>query len=181
MKFSILALLVATAYAALVFAALREPDSWWRYASIVAWLAILAYVFMLATDVHNRGKAVFGRMFVACLAAYLVLTWLPASIAPANRKPDLLPHHWLAAWLTKQPPVALTPPASAYGPQPVQGNSNPFVGAIPAGASYRVPLDNWPRIIEAVAALNVALLFGLLAGILALWRYRRNERAASGS
>lgn len=104
-RFSILTLLAATGYVALVLTSLLNPESLWRYASTAAWLLALMYMIVLATNPLEPRLATFGRTVVACITAYLVLTWLPMSFTPEVRVPnaslqkvDLLPHQAFTRW-----------------------------------------------------------------------------------
>lgn len=170
MKFSVLTIFLATGYVALVLAAIQPPDSWWRHVATVAWLAVVAYLFVLAADPLKRPRATFGRVALGCIAAYLALAYLPSTPS------DLLPHQWFAVWWAPaensvytaftqsfQTGTTVTNP---YGPttNPWGGGQLVVSSAIPATAS---------PVISTVAALNTALLFGLFGGLLAAWRYRR--------
>jgi len=179
MKFSVLTIFLATAYVALVLGAIQPPDSWWRHVAVVAWLAVVAYLFVLAADPLKRPRATFGRVALGCVAAYLALSLLPAT------PNDLLPHQWFAAWWAPEEnsvysvtTLLQTFQGTATVNQPY---GSAFSGGFPGSAGQLVVSPTMPtypsHVISTVAALNTALLFGLLGGLLAAWRYRRVGRS----
>lgn len=177
LRFSMLTLLAATAYIALVFAGLKEPLGWWRSAGTIAWLLVLAYLIAMAMDMRHLPSAIFGRTAVSCILAYGLLTWLPiplsAGMEPPNYVPfrtapervDVLPHHWFALWWANE---------SAANPSrlvaPLQTRNTFQVQAV---SVWQLPQT---KAVEVIAALNFALVFGLVGGSLALWRLRAQER-----
>ncbi len=202
MKFSILALLAATGYVALLIASFQQPLSLWRYAVMAGWLAIMAYVFMLAVSPMNRFQAMFGRVTVGGVATYLLLTIMTWPVANTARL-GVLPHELLIEYWNSSSLNPLTPQSglqftTAYGPtmypQPYAPPAVAYTYSVPgtpsAAASgyyapapmptvaigYATPAYN-AKTMEAVAAMNCAVLFGFLGGGLAVMRSRRVERA----
>ncbi len=177
LRFSMLTLLAAMAYIALVFAGLKEPLGWWRSAATLAWLLVLAYLIAMAMDARHRPSAIFGRTAVGCILAYGLLTWLPIPLSAGMESPnymqfkrapervDALPHHWLAHWWANESaanPSRLTVPLQTQYTYQVQ-----------AVSVWQLPQT---KAVELIAALNCSLAFGLIGGGLALWRYRAQER-----
>lgn len=183
MKFSVLTIFFATGYVALVLAAIQPPDSWWRHVAVVAWLAVVAYLFVLAADPLKRPRATFGRVTLGCIAAYLALAYLPSTPG------DLLPHQWFAAWWAPEENsvYSVTTLLQTYqGSGPInQPYGSAFSGSgFPGGGQLVISptIPSYPsHEISSVAALNSALLFGLLGGLLAAWRYRRIDRTETTS
>lgn len=186
MKFSILGLLAATGYVGLVVASLKQLDSAWPFAVVLAWLAIVAYMFMLATDQLDRNKAVFGRMVLGCVATYFVLVFFLRPADPVNAPLNLLPHQWLTdARMTRFSPAPSPPQIGYVYPSPY-GRSPYGAGYGPSqygGYSSRqqsvaalLPSSEPSLTLEALASLNCALVFGLLAGGLGVWRCRSIDR-----
>lgn len=173
MKFSILTLLAATGYSAIVFAALAQPDSWWRHVFTVAWFFAIVYALALATDSANRRKSMFGRVVLGGTVAYLLLIAVARSMPLSSQGTDLWPHQWLVNWLSDD---ALGQLRQVRIPAPPRiGRTSP---GIPIGTSGWDPADLIQRLarLETVSAMITALAIGLLGGCLALWRYRVLER-----
>lgn len=177
MKFSVLTIFVATGYVALVLAAIQPPDSWWRHAATVAWLAVVAYLFVLAADPLKRPRATFGRVAIGCIVAYLALAYLPSTPA------DLLPHQWFASWWSPEETsiytsTAVLQPSWAPG-NTATGVSGPYSGGSPGGSGqliYTPTILTYPsNVISTISVLNSSLLFGLLGGAVATWIYRRTS------
>ncbi len=167
-RFSILTVLVFTAYVALAFAGIKKPDSWWLAGGVLAWLLALAYLVILATDTSDARNQAFGRVSVICLAAYLLLTLFPFPINAGSNRPAMLPHVWFTAWWISQETVTTAPPPAAL----------PGPGAPPVTFSF-VPMGtraSMARELEAYSALNCALAFGILGGVLKLWHFGRQEK-----
>jgi len=64
----------------------------WRYAVMAGWLAIMAYVIMLAVSPRNWVQATFARAVVGCVATYLMATvfvWQAERTSPPS---GVLPH-----------------------------------------------------------------------------------------
>jgi len=176
-RFSMLTLLAATAYLALVFAGLKEPLGWWRSAGTMAWLLVLAYLIAMAMDARHRPSAIFGRSAVGCILAYGLLTWLPIPLAAGMEAPryvpfrtaperiDVLPHQWFALWWADESaanPSRLTAPLQT-----------PYTSQMQAVSVWQLPQT---KAVEVIAALNCSLAFGLFGGSLALWRCRALEQ-----
>jgi hypothetical protein len=173
MKFSILTMLVATGYVALLVAGVQNPESWWRQVGTVVWLLFLAYFFMLAADTFHRERAVFGRVCLACMASYLLLAWMKPEVSNRTQEAELLPHRvavqWWINWHVENPVATRGEWESAFQAQP--GGYPP-----PGTGSQGTWLRGVP-IIRAIAVYNFALAFGIFGGTLALWNYRRQARS----
>ncbi len=158
MKFSILTLFAATGYFALVFVALTQPSSLWKYVAGIAWLAILAYLLILATDTIDRASSRFGRVALACIVVYFALTAL--GLITRETEPrrlwSVLPHQWATFQWTNSAYYKSTKSADRI-------------------LSVRTPINT----IEPLIAYNTALLFGLATGTVSAIRHRRQLRQAS--
>lgn len=157
MKFSILTLLNATGYFAVMFMAFTRPTSQWKYAAMLAWLAVVAYLLMLATDTLDRAAGLFGRVALGCMVAYLAfaaLNMASTEVEP-RRQWSVLPHQWATSrWVA----------------------SEQYKGSFPPNGDAR--RGNAKSTIEPLLAYNTALVFGLLGGSAAVIRYRRLLRRA---
>jgi len=197
MKFSILALLAATGYVALLIVSFQQPLSLWRYAAMLGWLTVMAYVLMLAFSPMNRFQAIFGRVVAGCVATYLAVTIL-AWPSPNNTRLGVLPHELLVDYWNTSPfnPLTAVQYTAVYGSPtyaaPAVAYSYPTPGAPAAptmGYSPPMPTPMYAiapaapiyntMTLEAVAAMNCAILFGFLGGSLAVVRTRRVERLQS--
>lgn len=181
MKYSVLTLFLATGYIALVLTAFQQIDSWWRHVGTVAWLLLVVYFLVLAFDPVRRSRALFGRVTLACLTAYLAVSLLP------NMPTDFLPHQWLATyWNPNGPSIYTAMPVPTVSPWSPYGG---YAGGVPAsGTGINVStVTTWSSgqlvvtspsvvdpmgIITMISAMNTALFVGLLGGLLALWKHR---------
>src|SRR5690349_15832084 len=103
MKFSIVTLLAAIGYMAMVAAAIVEPNSIWRLCAVTAAFGLFGYFVIMAFDSKDRDKSVFGRV-----AAIATVTYMLASLNSLpflqERDWDLFPHERLTIiWFENQP------------------------------------------------------------------------------
>jgi hypothetical protein len=150
--FSILGLLVATAYIALAIGGLRSPLSLWGSMALYGWLALMFALSVSAAGVPSRRSA-FARAALAASIAYVAASHF-------QRSPDYpergvvfeLPHRLIyMIEFDDRPPF----------------RQFPFKVRIAEG-QYDVSIYR-----ERVAAAHGSLLFGLLAGGIAAWRFDR--------
>lgn len=161
MKYSVLTIFLVTGYVALLLAGMQEEDTWWRHGATLAWLGMIAYLVVQACDSVNPLRATLGRVALGCIVAYMAMAYLPGTPR------DAMPHQWFAEWYAPQTTLSFsfTPivpansavPPTAWNP-PLPGTSVSSVRAV---------------VVETLAAMNTALLFGVVAGIVAVACFRR--------
>lgn len=174
MRFSIFALLAMTGYVAVATATFVQPFGMWRFGTAATWMTVTVYLSMLACDPVNRGQAVFGRISIAGIAVYVVLT-LPNSIIAADRTGGLLPHEMLVeVWASNLTPSTVMPRGQFL--MPPNSGEPPKLAFIPTGVPVSTVSRSQWTILETTVAAHCALLFGLLCGCLALCRSRHNDR-----
>ncbi len=155
MKYSILTLLAATAYVSMFFAAFLYPLTIWLICSLVAALCMFAYFVALAFEYHDLGKAVFGRVAAILTVAYMLVS-IDVPYSELDHEWDLFPHQRLTiVWFENQP----------------KGDNNIEVRSEIASTKVMNPLFR----------IQCALMLGFVGGSIALWRYRRNEKAHTES
>lgn len=161
MKYSVLTIFLVTGYVALLLAGMQEEDTWWRHGATLAWLAMIAYLVVLACDSVKPTRATLGRVALSCIVAYMAMAYLPGTPR------DAMPHQWFAEW---------------YAPQTV--NIYSVVPAWPSNSGVTLPpwtptlpsQSTGPTrsaVVETLAAMNTALLFDVVTGIVAVACFRR--------
>lgn len=161
MKFSVLSLLLATGYVALLVASFKQPESVWRVVASIAWLAVIGMMVANAFNTADSKRAAFGRVALTCVAIYLLLVFVP------NGRFDWLPHSAIARMYL----MWGQPEGYALGPDGnlVFGDPAQFVGRNPFNPYLRLSPRYEP---EPFVALCAAQLFGLVTGAAAAWKLK---------
>jgi hypothetical protein len=155
-RFSILTLLGVTAYVGLSIAAIRDPLSIWSSISFLAWFGVVTFIGIYALIEKGPRAAYFGGMFVTILA-YSVAASVEANVGENDWGSRLIdqiamPHNWLHEYIgnTKDPEFML---------------------------SRKDVLDHLTyRVARRWSVTQCSLVFGMIGGCLAFWRYRVLER-----
>ncbi len=153
LQFSILWLLVLTTYLGVATAALMSPDlSAAGQANFYAWFGVLGYAALVGCGFEASRRTAFARGVAAFTILYMVATPTGTNLIMDSWAD--LPHDYVVR--------------SIIGPEIPNGTVIVDEEAFLQQEFYRNGLT-------AVAELNFSLLFGLLGGCLAAWRYGRQE------
>lgn len=152
-RFSILTLLGSTAYIAVAMAAFRDPYSIAYVTNIWAWLAVLVYAVIAASSGGVERTRVFAIAFAACAVLYTLADWHLQSLSDDSVD---MPSQFLVD------PIA-GPPIRSWGEEDCE-------------LEKVVVQEEFRKDIRRLVGMNSSLVFGVLGGVLALWRYRVLER-----
>jgi hypothetical protein len=156
--FSILTVLGFTAYAGLAFASFRDAYSVAGQLSVYAYLGMLAYAAIVAASERATSpRGAFAGAFLGLAIAYSIVDVGPGQLLQGSPALDL-PHSHIVDLIV--------------GPEPT---TQVMFGDDGGAMALRV-LER--QEVRYISSMHFSVLFGLLGGCLALWRYRVQERWA---
>ncbi len=157
-RYSMLTLLLAIGYVALMITAVQKPESVWRLAASVALLLVTALAAAYAFHPQDVFKRTFGRVMLVCFGFYYYLD-------SQTSQYDYLPHQAIARYYLMQDVpegyVLGLDGSLIYAPGRLLGSNGASFGLYKA---------------EPFVAMFSGQLFGLFCGVAASWSFGRQAR-----